>query len=302
MGVTKQELEKFVDNYFKPHFIAYIDVLGYKSIFEGKTPFIQFYNTNRFVKWTKKETPALFSKLLSDFIALSKNLSGTLDAGIKQKIFSDNFLFCTEENWEDLLAFVSILQSFFVEEGILVRGALFYGDLHYSDESINGLGLIGAVDAEKRARYPRIVVDGSFFEGAHIMARQKYKDLENLDALTWSKEKGLCALDFDNEIFIDYLENLKRNVLEDESEKGYLNLKSVLTRQKIYTTLKMFTNSDAGVLEKLKWCRDYHDYFCKRHKLDDYIMNEISYENLLKPENLDDGVKHLISIILSEIT
>ena len=189
-----------------------------------------------------------------------------------------------------------------MEEGILVRGALFYGDLHYSDDSINGLGLIGAVDAEKRARYPRIVVDDSFFEGAHTIARQKYKDLENLDTLTWSKEKGLCASDFDNVIFIDYLENLKRNVLEDESDKGYLNLKSVLARQKIYTTLKMFTNSDAGVLGKLKWCRDYHDYFCKRHKLDEYIMNEISYENLLNPENLDDGVKHLISIILSEIT
>ena len=273
--------DKIVRDYFKPNFIAYLDILGYKSIFEGTTIYSKF-GTNAatgeevLFAQDKALTPYLFSNDIEHYIATSKNLLNMFNVDIKQKVFSDNFLFCTTNDWTELLVFVTILQALFVEQGIFIRGSLCHGDLHYSEDFISGSGLIKAVELESNAKSPRIIIDNSFYEAASKIVSSENGTSDTMDSLfAWSEKVGYCIKDSDGKAIVDYLGNLRVNVSGDATD-GYLNLESVLSRHKFWISHYANATQIMGVFDKYKWCMDYHNNFCTQYGYTDFLIDKIS--------------------------
>jgi len=78
------------------HFIAYLDILGYeKHLDHWGGPEMFLATMSNVIESTRRGI-----KLMNDY-------ADSVDA--KLKVFSDNFLLCSENGWESLLYFVMLL-------------------------------------------------------------------------------------------------------------------------------------------------------------------------------------------------
>jgi len=295
------------DSYFVKYFIAYIDILGYKSIFDGSFPYGNIVMTEcgemKFISHFRQNNPIVFSLKIEGYIEMAKESMKYYSADIKQKVFSDNFLFCTKDHWLQLVDFTAVLQSILVREGVLIRGALCWGDLHYSNDFISGTGLIKVVEAEKQAKMPKIVIDNSFIQAAttdieKINPSTMYDFLAHMGLLMKNgiydaakniskpnvddvfKYMGLC--DFDDKwgnVFIDYINKQTGDV----RASAYHSLEYMLFAHRfwvLYNALAIQEDSIENVLPKLKWCLFYHNSYCEKHRFHKYLIDEDFFNEL----------------------
>ena len=144
----------------KKYYIAYFDLLGYKSFFE-----------------THPDEVELFLKGIHEAIQNSKEyiqevnsssiVGGLGKISIRTKVFSDNILLCLETGTTPLeyprfLTFMAIVadiqRNFILQYDLFLRGGITIGKLSFNDDFIFGQGLIDAVALEERAIYPRIII------------------------------------------------------------------------------------------------------------------------------------------------
>ena len=86
---------------------------------------------------------------------------------------------------------------------------MYYGKLYIDDNIIYGKGVIDAYKTESEiAIFPRIIIDNTFFQGALNIETPKYPNDVTLDKI-FIGLKTYYLRDFDNNIFINYLDNIK---------------------------------------------------------------------------------------------
>jgi len=142
---------------FKPHFIAYFDILGYK----------QHVAKGRAVEIANKIASSIEG--IWDNFDMRKyggDVSAPEDEA-KLKVFLDNFIICSERDWHAVLQNAVRVQMYLALNDVLVRGSLCYGDLFFSNEFLCGDGIVLAHEIESQtAIYPRVIVDKPFIDEA----------------------------------------------------------------------------------------------------------------------------------------
>lgn len=168
-------------NPIKEHYIAYMDVLGYKAFFDEHPDEISNFHSR--IDTAVKRTIAHI-----ETINKSPLLGGVGNITVKTKVFSDNILLCmeTSNNENELwraLAFLQVVadiqRGLVIECGLFVRGGITKGQLSVNDDYIFGKGLIDAVQMEeKEALYPRIIVNQAFVDelfAIHFLTEDEVK-------------------------------------------------------------------------------------------------------------------------------
>ena len=158
--------------YCKKGFILYFDIIGYKNIVNSSSN----RSDERFKYildlYSEKQGKLNFAFVFnSDYI---KNKDKLL-----MRCFSDNFLFlyenrsfseCTTQvtianyyhTLSRMISVAQMIQSQFLEQGILTRGSITFGELFYNSKIIYGKSLINAVVLEENHPEPSIILDPFF--------------------------------------------------------------------------------------------------------------------------------------------
>ena len=138
---------------YKKHYVAFLDILGFKSIIKEKS----CQEINDIFSNVKK--PELY------FFDGNKTISD--NDYINFKIMSDNVIFYIDASIPDaltqLLTNCAVLQAdlLSLNDPVLLRGAIVCDDLYYENENdiIYGKALTNAyLLEEKNAKYPRIII------------------------------------------------------------------------------------------------------------------------------------------------
>jgi hypothetical protein len=244
----------------KDYFIAYFDILGFEKM----------------VNQNNKKKDLLLLTMINECIANSKEVISLFNetgnkVDIKFKVFSDNFIFCTEKDYISLLSMVSIIQSSFLLYNIFIRGSLSYGKMFFDEEFIYGKGLIEAYKIESEiAIFPRLIIDNTFITGASKILTLKWKKEVSFE-LTLESLKNIYCVDFDNNLFIDYLGMIKYR--EDETgqaSKGcsFLEILDIHARNICYN----LQTENKRIEQKYQWCKNYHNYICTKYNILDKVI------------------------------
>ena len=175
---------------YEAKLVAFIDVLGFKSLVERDEKFRleQYfaYITSNLKEYSKKGKGEIDYILISDAIVLIVDFTG---------------------NWlQQLIQIVSVIQARLLILKIPLRGAISFGDVYLNrdDNIIVGSGLINAYLLEEKAIYPRVIIDRKLM---------KYGDMK----LVLNRERNLSWLNvseykdsLNGFIYIDYLKVLAR--------------------------------------------------------------------------------------------
>ena len=242
----------------KKYFIAYFYILGFEDIVNKGDRFkdLKLLHTIKDIINNSRMMTSYFKKV--------DNLKE-----IQFKVFSDNFLYCTEENYIALISLVSCLQSAFITSNLVIRGSLCHGDLLFDNEFLYGKGLIDAYKIESEiAIFPRIIIDESFLIEANKITSQIYKkELTYNEFLDTFNE--YFFIDFDGNKYINYL-GVMDNLNIHNSDNSYEFIDVLKDHAK---TIKIgLQSSDKRILQKYQWCRTYHNKICKQYQQDKLII------------------------------
>jgi len=254
---TNNEPSKFSTS---PHFIAYLDILGYKEkvIKDGGVKLAKTIDSTLdsavdFAKW---------------FLGHSDDV--VLDSDIKIKAFSDNILICTEKRWDLLFLMAGFLQHRMIGDGCFIRGALCHSELYFDERFLFGKGIIMAHEIESRiARFPRIILHSSF--------KKAVSDTERDDIIfdAFTCVAGMLPLylhDSDGYMFLNYLQMPH----EAQESLDKINLADMLAahRDRVKYNVKdceeRYLSKD--LMGKFLWCAQYHNHFCNKNGYENYVI------------------------------
>ncbi|MCL2436716.1 MAG: hypothetical protein FWD00_01610 [Clostridiales bacterium] len=225
-------------------FIAYFDILGYKSIVERG-----IYD---------KKLAQIMESVIATFRQYNgqANLVSNEAQKLHMRIFSDNFIIYTGCDWESLINIVALMQGKFSFEGVFVKGAMCYGELYANNEFVFGKGLIDVVALEDKEIYPRIVLDDSF-RNAICNQVQNYKNLSNY------------ILSEDHTNYVNYIKQYAEACLFNSK----LDLTWFLSSHQYFITenIKAHANCEK-VLEKYVWSKKYHNRYCEENNYREFLI------------------------------
>ena len=275
----------------KKYFVAGFDVLGYsKRLREGDKH--------------------LFP-LINDAVAfVNDELAQKYEFGFK--MFSDNIIFYSENNFEGVLLATALVQAKLACSGLFIRGAILYDDLVITKDFVYGESLIKTAELESVANYPRIIVVESCINailstGNKMESFEKYL-IKHTDDNRENKRDSV-------EYHVDYLEMLK-NISRNEyieikfgeiSEKTPFSFNDELDAHRLYVEeelikcenelkIAMMSNNlkDIEVSRKTKnkfiWVKKYHNEFCIKHGYYPYLIVGDIRGNTLNFNNAEIGV------------
>lgn len=159
----------------------------------------------------------------------------------KVRIFSDNILFycpVLNDNYQiafvDTLILIAMVQTQFLDNGYLVRGAITKGSFFADDVMVWGNALVDAYGLESScALYPRIIIDDSI-----------------MNKLQQDKFKTFIIRDEDERFFVDYMSS--GFGLDSTIRFSILN-KAYQTNEKEIKE----SATDEGIIKKLNWQKEY---------------------------------------------
>lgn len=166
------------------HYIAYIDILGYKDFLKNKP----------------EESEQYLQTILDAVKRVKGNVSSfqnaanmfQIDGDLKLKIFSDNIMLCLsvgndEEEIQRAIVFLlevaSIQRGLILEHGLLVRGGITIGELFINEDIVFGQGLVEAVELESKTEFPCIAVsEGTqkFLSGLLLNVTDEYQRVKEI--------------------------------------------------------------------------------------------------------------------------
>ena len=170
------------------------------------------------------------------------------------KVFTDNVVIAyplhSDEDLEGEMAslqgHLSLLQIAFAIDGFFLRGGIAVGDVYVDSMIVYGKAFLDAVEAEKRATWPRIVFAPSAIECVH-------EHLGYYGSVDIAPANRHVFIDEDGEWVLDYL----ADVWQDRTEPPIFDwLKK--HRDVVAQKLKEFA-SDAKILAKYQWVARYHN-------------------------------------------
>ncbi|MEE6249372.1 MAG: hypothetical protein VX583_03170 [Bdellovibrionota bacterium] len=273
-----------METIFKKHFVAYLDLLGFKEFVFSK-------NFQENIQRTLEIIENSVSR------SVERNPHGIYpNETIKTTVISDSIIlsipFDETETWQEqvkslrfLLSAVEKIQYTFALNNIWVRGAVSAGLLNHNKKNVIGKALINAYLLEQQSVFPRVLVDPKtltrLFKStpncntkAQII-NEVNRDFGNPDysgkfLFNWSSNDSYNVFSEDYPFFIHYLNSL---LLEDESD----------TRSKILDNLiKNLYVKDPKIHKKFRWVTDYLKvYISKNLDGKEYLNNYYQKLSLL---------------------
>lgn len=155
----------------------------------------------------------------------------------------------SEGDYGFVMGHVALLQLGLALEGFFVRGGIAVGDLYMDDELVFGVGLLDAVEAEKSADTPRVVLNMAASElvQGHM---KRYSSPE-----TAPQSRSLLR-DEDNQLFLNYLGEAQQT-LGEPPDYGALE-----KHRDIVTERLAFYRATPRIWAKYSWVARYHNYVC----------------------------------------
>jgi hypothetical protein len=233
----------------KPSFCVLTDLLGFTRLVSGCK--------------TEEESSVLCAKVQSILNQRRTELdppgiSGEWLRDWEFQMFSDSLVLgypiregisAGEPELGRVLSQITQYQLAMLLDGFVLRGGLAVGELHMSPDLVFGKALVEAHQLEKSAEFPRIVLSDAAVELVrHHMGFYGQP--------RYAPQNDDLILDLDGNVFIDYLQGV--NSSEYGSDLSLLGRHKTL----VVDRLAQFA-SDEHVLEKYRWVRDYHNYFCR---------------------------------------
>lgn len=224
----------------KDYYLAYFDILGYKSFFESKDfDVASFFET--------------VNSALND-VKKGINIESSLNhVDIKYRVYSDNFLFYIEDNDNEhqalitLSRLVSLIQKRLLEKySLLIRGGITKGDFRFNEELIFGKGLIDVYTLEStKAIYPRVIFSNDPFA----------KD--TLDSL---KNEGLIEKDEDGYYYVQFLYQTGAEVSYEILARNITKLVNINCRYKNLTDTKKIAEKEKLITKYLWLITRFNSY------------------------------------------
>jgi len=165
------------------------------------------------------------------------------------KIFSDNIIIAIPSESKMLndnhpiialnrmAAIVGTFQRVFLEQNILTRGSITYGDLYIYELMVWGKALIDAYELENTvANYPRVVISDKILTLASLWSGTQ-NELLQLNNITQ---------DFDGEFYLNYLNYPQDNKIQQ-----------LLSSSLKATDEYLKTEQNGRIVQKYKWHRNY---------------------------------------------
>ncbi len=253
------------ENNTKLYYIAYFDILGYKSFFED----------------SENDVNELLKKCIAianDTKTLKRDFGLTLTRDIFYKLFSDNCVIMMEKgtcsqidevlHWIRLIA--SLQLQFLSEYGIPIRGGITMGQAYIDDDIVLGKGLIEAVRLESEvARYPRIVIDKFFINQNSI------------------NDQELIKKDNDGEYYLDFFSLLTvRDVFYPEVDK---KRKICNLRDQVFKLIKKYCRYDKRMTDNKKIEQ-------RERIIDKYLWLLMKYNRYVEGKGIPTKITYNITI------
>lgn len=201
--------------------VAFTDILGFRSMVERDSV---------------ERPPEFLSRIIDALDELQTELESH-DVAVTQ--FSDSVVLETKfspQQFAVCLEAVQRLQQVLITREISVRGGIAFGYHYGADGRIFSQALVKAYEIESGvARFPRVVVDPNLLDAA--------LNHDDLDPRDRDRAHKLLMLDRDGSTFVHYL------------EAGILPAHATLLESQLCRR-----DLPAGVLEKLHWQADYHNF------------------------------------------
>lgn len=253
----------FEEDKLSNYYLAYFDILGYKSFFENEE------NPYEFLQ--------VIENALED-VKKSVNIAHALNnIEIGLRVYSDNFLFYIKEDNNELQALtafaylLSLIQRRLLERySLLIRGGISKGKFYHSDELIFGKGLIKVYTIESvYAIYPRIIID----KDNNVFSEETINALNN---------SGYIEKDEDGYYFIQYLTALGE---DDNFRTISYNIKRLINNNCKYRNMidpNKIKEKERLIAKYLWLITRYNNYFDKNNLL----KNKIDFTAFINPRVL----------------
>lgn len=232
---------------FSDYYVAYFDILGYKSYFSEKAE-----KSLEFVK--SIESAITKTKNMINNNKKSNIITNFAHIQIDYRIFSDNILLCmqvTDTPLEKirLLIFLQIVcdiqRGFIFDYGLFLRGGVTKGSFLITENSIHGQALIECVNMEETAVYPRILVSDlilNFIKESPSYISSQNNRIDNLIEKIKSDEQLLENEEMELLTYKQYLQlelsikewYLSLVVRKEENDSPFLNYLYDIDIEKIF--------------------------------------------------------------------
>ena len=148
-----------------------------------------------------------------------------------------------------ILMDVHNLQLKLVTKGILLRGAVTSGLLYHDEDFVFGPALNDAVELERLANYPRVILDGEILDEAGLRSSQSPHISRTISSM--AKE------DFDGLYYVDYFDVHPDDFDEDWSDLSYY-------LEKLRELIKALANKKSlSIKVKHSWLRTKFNLMAK---------------------------------------
>lgn len=223
-------------NEYEQRYVAFLDVLGFKAIVQ-----------NRSSDWIKLN---IYDEVRRIHVLFQTDLySRMLPESTYKKLefvfISDSIIISIPKKFdralEVIIAACLFLQKVFLSKTntILLRGAISQGDYFHFEQITFGQALVDAYIEEKRAQFPRILID----ERISVLSNCIEKE---------SIGKVFCSCDEDGEQYIDYLK-----MTVGFSTGVHDDLKRI--RSYIQENIELY-KLEERTLPKFKWLASHFNY------------------------------------------
>ena len=267
----------------KLYYIAYFDILGYKSFFEDEGNNVyEFLKTN--------------VQLAKEIIRKTKWKCAILEREFSIKSFSDNFvILIAADNHNDgnkevkaLSYLMALFQLRFLQQyKVLLRGSITKGQCYVDENIVFGEGLIRAVLLEEQANYPRIIIDSE--EGR--IGTKLYEDMF---------ENFVCK-DEDNTYYVNFFEVLNSSENVDSEHSDFVLIDKDISistvRSNIISLVKKYGKYIRSVKDPVKiadeertitkyaWLLIKFNNYCKLNELNQEIQYSlVFYHRIMRCE------------------
>jgi hypothetical protein len=236
-------------------FVLFLDVLGASEMASADDVEQQLKVLDSAIAEGRKRTtdqlddPWFLASWFSDNLALASPIRSGYGRG--------------EPELATFLHVAGTVQLHLALDGVFTRGGLALGK-HFMDDNISfGPGLVEAVELERQATYPRILLSDSVvdlvqehltFYGDFPMRAPQNRDL-------WVDDHG--------SVFVNYLDAIGNYVGEEMREAAELVEQH---RDQVAANLNRH-RGDPHVWAKYQWLASYHNAFCAEHGLDEFIVD-----------------------------
>lgn len=156
-------------------YILYVDILGYRNLL----------NDN---EGESERLKTLIEEFSGSYIYLNVCLAAGVEfdeSKLLTRSFSDNFLIVYKSSIGSLSELKTIqtaatlIQSRFLNSGLLTRGSITYGEISYTDKIVYGRDLIKAVELEEGHNEPSVVIDAEL-QSVFTKNNEEYKEHNSL--------------------------------------------------------------------------------------------------------------------------